>query len=680
MKKIKEWFSIRIAKTPGGMVLLGILLANMVLFCVAAVAISRLSPSSLANRDFASCVFYTISMILDAGSIQYVVQDIGEAGLALIIVCLATVLIGMIVFTGAVIGYVSNWIASFIERANSGAINLRLSNHIVILNWNTRASEIINDIMYKGTKEKIVVLVSKDKKKVENEINERLSDTIDKEKRSGNPIKNKLTVLVREGDTYSTKQLNDICLSTAKAVIILGNDISNTLCKFDYKDRMERMEKGNANTIKTLVQVAQITAAEDSADGQQIIVEVDDDWTLSLVNRIISYKMRRGKCNIVPVAVNRILGQILSQFSIMPELNTVYSTLFSNKDAAFYTRTEDESMCANEFVGNYLESHLHAVPLTTMKSDDGKLNGYYMTGQETHISKTDAIHRNSEYSVSLNPSYDFKGKNIVILGHNSKIIEIMDGFNSFRNEWQKTNHPEILNVIVIDDEKNLKKQEYYKQYPYVKKVITADVFDKEAVCNAINEFVDSHTAETSVLILSDDTVLSEEIDASALTYLIYVQGIISQRVNENPDFDAESIDIVIEIMNPKNYDVVHHYSVENIVISNRYISKMLTQIVEKKALFDFYNDILTYDDASATAFVSKEIYIKKVSEFFSELPTACTATDFIRAVYNASPENNKTIVLGYVSPGGKMVLFDENQDHIKVELTEKDKLIVFSGH
>lgn len=40
----------------------------------------------------------------------------------------------------------------------------------------------------------------------------------------------------------------------------------------------------------------------------------------------------------------------------------------------------------------------------------------------------------------------------------------------------------------------------------------------------------------------------------------------------------------------------------------------------------------------------------------------------------------KAIVLGYASPGGKMILFSGDQDNIEVKLTSKDKLIIFSNH
>ena len=41
---------------------------------------------------------------------------------------------------------------------------------------------------------------------------------------------------------------------------------------------------------------------------------------------------------------------------------------------------------------------------------------------------------------------------------------------------------------------------------------------------------------------------------------------------------------------------------------------------------------------------------------------------------------NPAIVLGYVKPGGRMVLFNGNQTKIDVKLDKKDKLILFSNH
>ena len=706
MRKIREWISVQLAKNPGRMVLCAILLFNILFLFVSALIIGNLPVTGTEKMGFLEAAFCTVTMILDAGCIQYVVADIGNAGIAAVIICLCIILVGMISFTGAVIGYITNYISDFIGNANAGSRKLVLSNHTVILNWNTRASEIVNDLLYCETKQKVVVLVGSRKAEIEKEIEERLADTIAREnaeilEHTGNmpfykrrkclhrnSFKRNITVIVREGDVFSSKQLRDISLERAKTVVILGNDINNTVCKFEHRDRLEENSKGNSQTIKTLMQVADITSAESSDDNQKIIVEVTDEWTAEIVDKIIKCKQVDGKCNIVPLRVNQILGPILSQFSLMPELNLVYKELFSNKGAAFYTRKKPKAECDDEigYMNDYMSTHANAIPLTFMESKN-KNYCYYAADSDKDIDKVTDVAK-SEYSVKLNQDYWIERKYVIILGHNSRCEDIMKGFESFCGEWgYKDGDNSIVRIVVIDSQKNIDKMNGYKKYPFVTETVAAEIYDKDLICSTIDRVVSSNKDDTSILILSDDSALNEDIDSNALANLVYVQDIINSKIEENPDFDVESIDVIVEIVNPKHHDVVNSYSINNVVISNRYISKMITQIGKKEALFDFYCDILKYDEADAEEYKSKEVYIKKVSSFFDEIPKHCNADEFIRALYKAStdpslpPEKrNPAIALGYVKPGGKMVLFSGDQREIRVELDKRDKLIIFSNH
>lgn len=704
MKKIKEYINIQLVKNPGRMVFISIFIFNIIFFMVAAIIISNFAVSGTEKMSFFEAVYCTITMILDAGCIQYVIEDIGTSGVAIVIICLSIVLIGMITFTGAVIGYVTNYISGFIESANSGTRKLNLYDHNVILNWNTRASEIVNDLLYCADKQKVVVLVDSRKKEVEREINERLSDTIAKENKAildncsemnfisrtfyllKNSFRKRVTVIVREGDIFSSKQLFDISLEKAKMIIILGNDINNTVCKFEHIEKFDQKGKGNSQTIKTLMQVADITAAEYSSDNQKIIVEVTDDWTADLVEKIIKYKHVNGKCSIVPIMVNQTLGHILSQISLMPELNIVYRDLFSNKGAAFFT---EERKVKNEceFIKKYMENHDCAIPLTT-RENDGKSYFYFSADSFEDINRECEIGE-SDYAVSLNKKYWIEQKNIIILGHNSRCLDIMNGFKAFNSEWgYKESDKKILRVIVVDDEKHLEKMDYYKNYPFVIDTVAAEIYDKDLICSTIDSFVSQNTEDTSILILSDDSALNEDIDANALANLVYVQDIINEKRHKNPDFDIGCIDVIVEIIDPKHYDVVNSYSVDNVVISNRYISKMITQIGEKEALYNFYKDILTYDEECTenqndeeNIYESKEIYIKNVKTFFDEVPSVTSAFELVRAVYNASCDTaNPSIVLGYVKSNGEVNLFSNGLNSIEVKLTKKDKLILFSNH
>lgn len=707
MKKIKEWLNIQYVKNPGQTMLCAILLFNILFFILSSLIISGLSLTGTEKMGFFEAAFCTITMILDAGCIQFVVSDIGTAGVATVVLCLAIVIIGMITFTGAVVGYMTNYISAFIENANSGAKKLKISGHSVILNWNTRASEIVNDLLYCDTPQKVVVLVNSRKQEIEKEIQERLSATVSKEndiiarkyahmsfiKRKyfthKNMFKKHVTVIVREGDIFSSKQLKDISIEHAKMIIILGNDINNTICKFEHKEKIDRTLDGNSQTVKTLMQVADITSAEYSDDNQKIVVEITDSWTAALVDKIIKAKEVEQKCNIVPVNVDQVLGHILSQFSLMPELNRVYYELFSNKGESFYTREFTTSDDEELFIRKFLETHEHALPLTFM--NDGKKNHfYYVSENESDMDIESEVHTTTA-KIKIKPDYWIECKNVVILGHNSRCNDIMNGFAGFNAEWKyKDSSDQIINLLVIDDEKHLEKANYYKGYPFNIKCKAAEIYEKETIINTVSDFISSNEEDTSILILSDDMALNEDIDANALANLIYVRDIINHMKEENPDFNEESVDVVVEIIDPKHHDIINSYSINNVVISNRYISKMITQIGEKEALFDFYCDILTYDEEDSEngiSYESKEIYIKKVSRFLEEVPPKMTAKEFVDALYYASvdpsipkDQQNPTIVLGYVKPGQEMVLFKGDLAKIEVELDIKDKLVVFTNH
>lgn len=693
---LRQWISVQCVKNPSRVILAGIIAFNILFLIFAACLISALAPSTVEHHGFWASIFYTITMILDAGCIQFVIADVGQAGVTAIIACLVVVLVGMVTFTGCVIGYITNAISDFVSNAEAGGRRLIVSGHTVVLNWNSRASEIVSDLVYCEHPATVVVLVPEGKEQVQAEINNRLADimtreeTIYREATQGmsllerrryaarNRVRNKLTVIVRQGDTFSAKQLMDISLDQAKSIIILNPD-AQLGHRVTAETEVPR-QKGSANTVKTLVLVAEITSAESSLDNQKIIVEVEDEWTMELVQKVISHKERTGKSSIVPIPVNQVLGEILSQFSIMPELNLVYSALLSNRGAEFYSISAGND-AGNDMTG-YLAEHFHAIPLTFMETKTGR-ECYYMADKENDLERKTQW-TETPIQVKVDPEFWLPRRNVLILGHNSKIPALMSGFDSFSFEWSPAKDGrDIVNIFAVDDARGLEKMDYYRAYPYVNQVIEADIYDRETIYKAINDFIDDQDGDTGILILSDDSVAPEDLDTRALTYLIYVHDVLVQRRAANGGKDTERIDVIVEILNPKNYDVACSYSVNNVVISNRYISKMITQIGEKQPLYEFYTDILSYDSSEDEQYTGMELYIKRAGDYLLDIPPRCSAANLIRAIYHGAKEVDPldtALLLGYVKEDGEMVIFSGDQTQIMVELTPDAKLILFANH
>ena len=725
MKKIKnkinKIISIAVAKKPEKVLVLVIFFLNILLVFGASAVLVILYPR-LEGGSFWKTAFNVVTMILDAGCIQSIVDGETYPNSAFLpILCIVIIFIGTLIFTGAIIGYLSNRISNFITDANRGSHRLFISDHIVIINWNNRASEIINDLLFSDEKEKVVVLVGEKKDQIEREIKNQIADTIEREKARLNKEAQKLidngkiskkekkryirenyqikrtTVIVREGEVFSLKQLNDISVEKAKNVIILSKNNSDDICKYNNDEMIKKIEKGNIETIKSLVQISEITSDINSANDQKVVVEVEDDWTMGLVKMIIQHKEKLGKCNIVAVPINKILGQILSQFSVMPELNSVYSELFSNKGSTFYSRSFPENENESAYIQQYMNNHTHAIPLTTMNTRLGR-ELFFIAGKSRDFEVKSS--KDSELiPLKINKNFKFENKHIAIIGHNSKSIDILKGFSAFLDEWGLGNNASSVEIMIIDDKKHLEKVNYYKdyigengQFPFIKKIVCADIYDGKTIQKELNEYIDSHNEDTSVLILSDDYVPETDIDSNALTYLVYLQDIVYKRSKNDPDFNPESIDIIIELLNPKNYDVVKSYSINNVIISNRYISRMIVQIGDKESIYDFYKDILTYDSMKEieSAFESKELYVKFAKTFFEEgtqFPIESSPRNITASVYHNSPEDNKTVVIGVVKDNSKnkidkkstIIIFTDNADK-KVKINENDKLILFAPH
>ena len=695
MKKFRGWFSVQVAQHPNRVVLVLIILFNLLFFTVSAAVISALSLSGTEKMNFFHAAYYTVTMILDAGCIEFVIKDIGTTGVALTLTCLAVIIIGMITFTGAVIGYLTNILNSFIENANAGNTRLYLSNHTVILNWNAKAPEIVNDLLYSEHKETVVALVKSGRDDIKKEIEERLHLTIEKEnalvykkantmhffarKRylKNNKLGNNVSFIVIEGNIFSQKQLKDIKIDLAKSVIILGNDPTHSVAQDDSYSN-----EGNPQAVKALMQAADIVSNENAAHHQNIIIEIPDVWTYDIVQRIISGKELDKTCNIVMFSVEKFLGQLLAQLSITPEMTRVYSDLFSNKATAFYTepvQTDDEV----GYIRDYLSTHKNAIPLTLL-TRNGKSCFCFAADNQKCIKKTHKV-KSASYQVKLN-SVQNECKRVIMVGHNSKVQEIMSTYEDYISSQTRQGQSNPLKLTVIDDVDSMRRMDDYKRYSFVEETVESDIYHIDTTFETMRRLLLNTTEEICILILSDDTQLDENADASALAYLAYIQDFIKQMLRKNPGIDKKRVKTIVEITNPGHYDIVKGYDMVDAVIGNRFTGNIITQIGEKESIYDFYKDLLSYSSDKPGG-QSKKPQLQKVSSFFAQTPCACTAYDLVRAVFEASVSSANALgekqcpalLLGYIKANGETIIFSGDLSEISVSLEAEDKMIVYTG-
>jgi hypothetical protein len=151
----------------------------------------------------------------------------------------------------------------------------------------------------------------------------------------------------------------------------------------------------------------------------------------------------------------------------------------------------------------------------------------------------------------------------------------------------------------------------------------------------------------TVVLLSDEHQDIDSLDANVIDNLIYLQG----------NLKKENVNIIVELLDPKNDHIIKDFDIENTIISNKIISLLLSKLALYKETAPFYENLLTIA-SNTTGKDDQNIVILKSSEFIKDTYPLSFGSikEFVISVY----ESSKKVFM----PIG---LFKENQ------------LVVFSG-
>ncbi|MGD9604966.1 MAG: hypothetical protein AB7V00_02270 [Bacilli bacterium] len=589
MKAIKRFFSIIRAKNARGLILIIIVIFNIFLWFGSSTLAFLFSPGTYG--DFITSLWKSgITWMLEPGFYDPSVDH------SIRILSIIVILTSMITFSGGIIGYVASLFSAIIEQSESGKSRLFIYDHILILNWNAKAVELITDYGYDEGNTHIVILSAHNKKEIESEIDRKLFD-----KRINN---RKIKVIVREGEVLSKSDLVQVHIEQAKAVIVLCDE-------FDKSDNQKYQD---ITSIKTLMLMNDLKIPPE----QTIIVEVKSKISKEMINNYISQNTK-FKNQIITLIPDEMMGRLIAQSILMPSLSDVYLELFSFKGAEFYTIPQEEP-------NTFLKTHSHAIPLFTI--DDS----LYLIAESHHcisIKREEPITSFQQLNIKMHPKTS--KMHIVIFGKNNKLEFILDSIRQYEKESK-------ANIRITH-------------------------FDSFQASSIVEEIKDDDTIDT-ILILSDDKLEKKDFDVDVLLTLLMTQDLAKK-------YQAK---IVIELLEPKHYDIAKSYRVTNTIISNEYISKMMTQLSKNRRLNVLYQDLLTYDDDSLAnetyeiyAYVAKEVFQEKFPIVFPD------KFQLIYSVYESSQEEFK--VIGIVK-NGITSIFKGNLDKKEDLIIEENDIII----
>ena len=487
MKKLKSFFlkfkakkTLRTYQRPLAVTLVTLLLINIAVLCIGSVLALVLDGVyynyEFFDKSFLSAFITNARWMISPNSLTLL--NVGDNRMMMVL-AIIIVILGMILFSGAIIATVTTALRTFIDKKSKAKGKIIVNNHFVILNWNSKVPEMIYNLMLKGFKKNIVILSDRNKEYIEAELKSLfLTNEVH--------TKIKANLIIKEGDSLLRGNLEDISIEEASQICVMAREDM-----VDFDD--DNIINSDLLNLKIVLKLGSFKLKNDC----QIVVETQSDDTRAQIEGLSKKITTLKKLNITPISFNKKIGQIIAQSLVMPHMSNLYSELFSFEGSEFY------SIESNDEIESYLKSHNQSIPvykedkyLFVLAAGEEKLND---KRQQEYISPR---------KLEVNMVKGSAQISIFIIGENSKTQFLLNSLE----RMQKSSDVEFK----------------FKHYG---KTETKELIEDVKVTEGLKK----------ILILSDDKVASDSYDANVFVALIELSKVFPV-TSEDISYTTELLD------------------------------------------------------------------------------------------------------------------------------------------
>ena len=617
-EKIRYYFENTMSSGPGG-VIKWLAISSLLIVVLLGVSIVifgiKSSPEPHADQlGFIEGAWQSLMATLDSGTMG------GDEGWAFRSVRFVATLCGIFLIS-ILIGTISSGIDEKLEELKKGRSKVLESNHTLILGWSEKVFSIIREIVEANENQKkpcIVILADKNKIEMEDEILAKVDD-----------FKN-TKIIIRSGSPLETSDIAVVNPNSARSIIVLGNEESNTdtyviksvLALTNGKDR----KKEPYNIIGEIKDLKNMEAAELVGNNESIFVLSSD-----LISRITAQTCRQSGLSVVYSELLQFEGDEI-YFQNQPELagKTYKEVVFSYEDSAVIgIRTSEGQVFINPPMNTVFNLGDSVIAIS---EDDDKIK---LSGKTNFDINQDLFNRVELQTKGIEKT--------LILGWNDKggsIIEELDNYVTYGSTVTV-----LADVVGIESQisginSNLENQKI--------SLIIGNINDRTTLLNIKPEAYDH------IVLLSYKNMNIQESDAKTLICLLHLRNL--------SDKAGKDFSIVSEMLDIRNRDLAIVAKADDFIVGDNLISLMLSQLSENKDLKKVY-DILFAAEGS-------EIYLKPINGY---LKTG-ESVNFYNILESAAQLNETAI--GY----RQSALSSDFEEHFGVKINpSKSKKIQFSS-
>lgn len=602
---------------------LGLLSLLLVTAAAIILTISGFAQDDGDSLNFIEAAWGSLMRTLDPGTMG------GDTGWGFRLTMLGVTL-GGIFIVSTLIGVLASGISNKLDELRKGHSFVVEKNHTLILGWSEKIFPIISELIIANSNQKnpvIVILASKDKVEMEDEIAGKITDT-----------KN-TRIICRNGSTVDQNDLEIVNPHEAKSIIILSPEGNEP----------------DIDVIKTILALTNNPGRK--KESYHIVAEISDGKNKSVAEMI-------GNNEVTLVHSEDLISRVIAQTCRQSGLSIVYTELLDFDGAEIYFQEEPglNGKTFKDAVMGYEDSTIIGV-----KFKDGKIQ--VNPTMDTKMTEGDSVIAISEdddtvklsgktafdidtAAISTGAEKKAETENTLILGWNNRACSIIKELDSYLAQGS------TLTVVAkgsgVEDEVNSVKGIISNQSLTF---INGNISDRELLDSlGLEKF--NHI----ILLCYSDLMAEQEADSKTLITLLHLRNIEQQT---GYDFS-----IVSEMMDIRNKELAEVTEADDFIISNKLISLMLSQLSENAQLKAVFDDLFDSDGS--------EIYVKPVTNYIK----SGSSVNFYTIAEAAAAKGE--IAIGYRidahahNPEKAYGVVVNPKKSEKVTFTEKDKIIVIA--
>ena len=503
-----------------------------------------------------------INHTIDVGNLYGVEM---ERGFLYIMVATGATLIGIVVLS-LVISFVSNGFETKINSLSKGKGKVIETDHTLILGFDNSVPIMVEELIIanENVKRGIIVILSD---KLPEEVYATLNETIKNYKNT--------KVIVRSGNSQIVDDLEMCAIGDAKAIIIAGsNDI---------------------DTIKTLITINQSEYKNNKK--AHITTEIHSDKNISIARKLIPNKVET-------IYVHDLKARIFARTCLQPGSSMVYKDLFSFDGSEIYFEPLArglEALVGKTFAQAVLSldnGYLIGISRDNKQMVNPKPDTKILSGDELIVITEDDGQLTYKDNSSLNLKINKDDKketihklNLLMIGFNKSLVKILEEIDAYKLDKRQL-------TIMVQTE--AEKQELLKAKPK-SSFANYQVIIGQGKERADLEKIKLETFDVVCIFANNafSTLSDQELDADTLLTILHLHDLEEQK--------KIKLNFVTEILNESNVNIIQSINVDDFMVSNLLLSRIITQVSENPRTNEVIVDLVSEDGS--------ELYLKYADDY-----------------------------------------------------------------